>query len=153
MDSVQIGTQRYCCYVDYTSEPTPRPFYVGKGTRERIETLGRNLKHAQVALKYGLNRRVLLETDDPQEALEAEARYIREFRTWKGDPQASELACNLTSGGGSAQKTGSREGKVTMYFRVTPEVRRTIRIYMAEHDIQLDELILEALTGLGVIPE
>lgn len=45
-----------------------------------------------------------------------------------------------------------REGKVGMSFRVSPEARRAIKVYMAQHDIQLDELLLRGLILQGVLP-
>lgn len=43
-------------YIDYTLETTPRPFYVGKGTEERVQFMHRNTVHSRIVAKYGVTR-------------------------------------------------------------------------------------------------
>lgn len=69
-------------YVDLTTESMPRPFYVGKGTVERVKRQVRNAHHVNIARKYGLDRRVVFETPDEQEALDLEVDLIRELKTF-----------------------------------------------------------------------
>ena len=73
---------RFKVYVDYTTEQTPRPFYVGKGTDRRLRILERNLLHSAIVAKHGFDRRVVFETDNEQEALTLECRLITEHDTY-----------------------------------------------------------------------
>lgn len=80
-------------YVDYTKESPPRPFYVGKGNESRVANLKRNRKHTSIKNKYGIERKIVLETLNEQEAFDKEINLIKELNTQKG------IGCNMTSGG------------------------------------------------------
>lgn len=90
---------KFCVYVDYTKESLPRPFYVGKGTSSRVLLVKRNKKHAQVVEDFGIDRRVVFETDDEELSFVEEKRHIAELYTFIADENASEIACNMTKGG------------------------------------------------------
>lgn len=91
--------KKFYVYVDYTTEHEPRPFYVGKGDESRVASLKRNKKHTAIKEKYGLNRKILLETTNEHEALGKEVELISELHTFINDPQSNNLACNMTLGG------------------------------------------------------
>lgn len=128
----------YYVYVDYTTNggDDPVPYYVGKGDERRIAVLRRNKKHENVAKKYGLDRRIVLTTEDERQALDEEARLIGELHTLSTDPEATSLACNFTPGG---------EG-------VTGINRR--KIMLVDKDGQHSEFdsITSAAEFLGVVP-
>lgn len=92
----------YYVYVDYTCEQVPRPFYVGKGSLQRVCNLRRNKKHSNVSTKYGIDRRVVLQTEDEQFAFDEETRLISEHRTCALSDRAVDIACNYTFGGEGA---------------------------------------------------
>ncbi len=90
--------KKFKIYVDYTLEETPRPFYVGKGVLERVKSLTRNNLHSRISKKYGIERKVIFETDNEQEAFEIEKKLILEYKTFiHGD--ANSWGANLTQGG------------------------------------------------------
>ncbi len=80
-------------YVDWTTEETPRPFYVGKGTAKRVEELQRNQVWERIATKHGITRRVEMGTRDESFALEHERVLIAFHNTYMG------WGANLTEGG------------------------------------------------------
>jgi len=73
---------KFKVYVDYTTEEIPRPFYVGKGSQQRLQRKTRNNLHTRISLKYGYDRQVFLETDDEELAFEKERELIKEFDTF-----------------------------------------------------------------------
>ena len=75
-------TKRYAVYVDYTTEEVPRPFYVGKGNKARVNHIPRNDLHGCIALKHGHQRKVVMETDDEGLALQEEKRLVAEHKTY-----------------------------------------------------------------------
>ncbi len=88
-------------YVDYTNDG--RPFYVGKGNRERIRRKERNAHWRSIAAKHGWsidNRRVVLATLDETFAYEQEVRLIVEHRTFEGAGENC-WGANRTRGGDS----------------------------------------------------
>lgn len=85
-------------YVDFT-EDDGRPFYVGKGTMQRIKASSRNAYHDRVAKKHGMRREVALETPSEFEALNREIRLIAELHTFTGDPHWNGIGTNFTEGG------------------------------------------------------
>lgn len=87
---------RFKVYVDYTTEETPRPFYIGKGTLARLRNIHRNKLHGTIAMKYGFNRRIMFETDDEQEAFTKERELIAEHNTFV---YGGGWGANLTLGG------------------------------------------------------
>lgn len=89
---------QYKVYVDYTTEDVPRPFYVGKGKDRRIRLRDRNELHRRISEKYGLDRRVIFETDNEDEAFAKEIALIAEHKTciYAGD---DHWGANFTLGG------------------------------------------------------
>ena len=73
---------KFKVYVDYTTEEVPRPFYVGKGTDKRVMLEARNKLHTAIKTKYGVDRRIVFESDSEQEALELECQLIAEHNTY-----------------------------------------------------------------------
>lgn len=83
-------------YVDRTID-SDHVFYVGKGTRHRVELKrARNKKHGRVALKHGIIRSVVncISAKDELLALERERSLIVEHNTYM-----TEHGCNFTRGG------------------------------------------------------
>jgi hypothetical protein len=80
-------------YVDYRSDDG-EPFYVGKGTSNRVRNRRRNAKHSNVSAKHGKYRIIVHETMDEAEAFAFEMLLIRILgtRDYLG-------GCNLTDGG------------------------------------------------------
>lgn len=92
--------KKYYVYVDWTLEECPRPFYVGKGVHTRVLDEKRNIVHERIKLKYGLQRRIVFETDDEREAFDVEIKLIKEHKTYlHGD---GCWGSNLTLGGEGA---------------------------------------------------
>jgi hypothetical protein len=89
----------YYTYVDWTNEPVPRAFYVGKGNEARARGTDRNRHHANVVNKHGLTREVALVTDDEDEAFQREIELIAEHHTFIDDPSYNGIGCNYTPGG------------------------------------------------------
>jgi len=69
-------------YVDYTTELIPRPFYVGKGNRGRINKLARNDLHRNIRLKYGFHRSVVYETRCEAHAYIVEVALVKYHQTF-----------------------------------------------------------------------
>lgn len=90
-------------YVDYTAEPTPRPFYVGKGDCHRLRLMKRNAQHERVAATFGINRVVVFSTLNEAEAFEVEAQKISQLHTHVKDPLSQPVASNFTLGGNGAR--------------------------------------------------
>ena len=118
-------------YVDWTKEQIPRPFYVGKGLIHRVNVpFRRNSKHKNVAIKYGLDRRVVFESNDEKSSFDEEIRLISELHLYVGDPQHNEIACNFTVGGDGASGTiHSEQSRMNMSIAakkrgISEEVRR-----------------------------
>lgn len=84
-------------YVDWTTEPTPRPFYVGKGKWSRVQELERNEYHTNISKKYGFRREVIVETTIEQVTLDYEVELIAQLKTQHGLP--GHWGANFTSGG------------------------------------------------------
>lgn len=91
-------------------EECPRPFYVGKGNVARLGKKTRNKHHSNVAMKHGVNRVIVLSTDDENVAFGEEVRLIAEHHTFVDDPFYSDVGCNYTKGGeGSSDHIASEE--------------------------------------------
>lgn len=73
---------KFKIYVDFTTEDSPRAFYVGKGTEPRVKKRKRNKLHRVISEKYGLERKIVFETDNEQEAFEKETQLILEYNTY-----------------------------------------------------------------------
>lgn len=85
-------------YVDWTTEETPRPYYVGKGDDRRLCVKFRNRLHENIKRKYGLDRRVVFQFEHEDVALAAEQELIRSYRTYVHDTEYV-FGANLTLGG------------------------------------------------------
>ena len=88
-------------YVDKTLETNPRIFYVGKGSKRRVDQLKRNKKHSAISKRFGIQRIVVFETHDENEANKKEIDLIKEYKTLaKGYHVSDEdFGCNFTKGG------------------------------------------------------
>ena len=85
-------------YVDWTLENPSRPFYVGKGTADRVSLLQRrNPRHTAIRKAHGIRREVVLQTMDEREAMLRERELILELKT-RGDVDG-EWGANFTIGG------------------------------------------------------
>jgi len=101
---------KFKVYVDYTTEELPRPFYVGKGNSSRVSNLKRNKLHTNIANKHGIERRIILETNDESEALNREIELIAEHKTCIYDE--GSWGANFTRGGeGTSGMKHSEESK------------------------------------------
>lgn len=101
---------KFKVYVDYTTEEVPRPYYVGKGTLQRLKIQVRNKLHTSICNKYGFERRVIIETDDEQEAFAKERELILAHDTYV---YGGGWGANFTLGGegGSGMKYPDRKGE------------------------------------------
>lgn len=90
----------YHVYLDWTEEPVPRVFYVGKGTAKRVKNvINRSQLWKSCAAKYGwkLNfRQVILSTKEEEFAYEEEIRLIAEYGTYRN---VTGWGANRTRGG------------------------------------------------------
>ena len=121
----------FLVYEDWTLEPNPRCFYVGKGTHRRVRLLKRNGVHTKIANHFGINRIVVFETENEHEALSLEAQKIIEHKTYV---HANDyvFGANFTMGGdGVTGKRHSPESKARIIKALTgrscsSETRRKI---------------------------
>lgn len=68
---------RFAVYVDFTKEPISRPFYVGKGTEWRVNNnRSRNGLYKKIRKDFGVQRRIVFETNDEAEAYAKERELI-----------------------------------------------------------------------------
>jgi hypothetical protein len=86
-------------YIDWTTEQTPRPFYIGKGTQSRLQSESRNAFHDNVANKHGLKRETVFETNNEKDAYEYEIKMIAIHHTFIDDPAYNGIGTNFTTGG------------------------------------------------------
>ena len=87
--------QKFFVYVDF-KEDDGKPFYVGKGVEKRVKDLHRNQLHTNIKNKYGMVRKIVLETQSEQEALQKEIELIQELKT---HVDFDEGGANFTLGG------------------------------------------------------
>lgn len=74
-------TKTIYVYVDRRSD-NREPFYVGKGLLNRTRDFKRrNRFWLQIAAKHGVNREIVFQTENEQEAIDQEARLIFELKT------------------------------------------------------------------------
>lgn len=104
----------YYVYVDWTTEETPRPFYVGKGDKRRVKLQYRNQLHENIKGKYGYERRVIFESEDEIAAFEKERELIAEHKTYVyGENYV--FGANFTEGGeGCSGRKNSAETRELM---------------------------------------
>ena len=122
---------KFKVYVDYTKEPDPRPFYVGKGSEGRVRDFKRNDLHESIAKKYGIERRVEFETDNEQEAFEKERELINRYRTFMNH-EPGQWGANFTQGGDGtsgwqpSKETRKRIGDNQRGWKHTEESKKAI---------------------------
>lgn len=92
-----MSDKRFYVYVDWTNEEIPRPFYVGKGTGNRIKKQLRNGFHKHISKLYGCQRRIEFETEDETIAFTKEIELIAVYKTY--NRENCELGANFTRGG------------------------------------------------------
>jgi len=108
----------YYTYIDWTDEINPRPFYVGKGSSNRIRVPERNQKHKHVRKSFGFKRQIVFSSEKEIECLEKEIQLISELHTFYLDENSDkEIACNFTLGGDG-----------TSGWSPTPEQRKNISV-------------------------
>lgn len=84
-------------YVDWTLEEIPRPFYVGKGSEERVKLLHRrNPRHIAIRKAFGIRREIVFSTLDEKAALNEEVRLIAQLNT---RDETGGWGANFTEGG------------------------------------------------------
>lgn len=107
--------QIFYVYVDWTTEEVPRAFYVGKGVKRRIkDTKRRSVVWNRIRNKYGLNRIVVLATEDESYAFEIEIGLIRQHKTFMPAwYDGSGWGANLTTGGDGVS---GREGPLNHFY-------------------------------------
>lgn len=86
-------------YEDWTTEETPRCFYVGKGSLSRVNQMKRNAKHTWTSSVYGMDRRVVLATSAEQDTFTLEINLVGLRQTYYED---NSFGCNFTRGGEGA---------------------------------------------------
>lgn len=92
---------RFYVYGDWTTEPIPRCFYVGKGDGNRVRLLKRNKKHELVAKKHGCQRILIAAHVTSEAANNLEIQFITGYMTFQPrDPHG--IGCNFTRGGDGA---------------------------------------------------
>lgn len=120
---------KFKVYVDYTKEPDPRPFYVGKGSKGRVRDFKRNDLHESISKKYGIDRRVEFETDNEQEAFEKERELIARYRTFMNH-ESGQWGANFTQGGDGtsgwqpSEETRKRIGEKSRLKRDSEETKK-----------------------------
>ena len=72
----------YFVYEDWTTESTPRCFYVGKGDRGRVKILQRNNHHKNIVKSLGIERKIVFATSVERLALDVEIELIAEHKTF-----------------------------------------------------------------------
>lgn len=109
--------KKFYVYIDWTTEDVPRPFYVGKGTRQRIGLTYRNKFHSSISEKYGVERKIVLETEDENQAFDLEIKLISEHNTFVyGENYV--WGANFTTGGeGASGRIASKETRAKLGFR------------------------------------
>lgn len=74
--------QEFYVYEDWTLEPSPRCFYVGKGDASRVKTLKRNRHHTNITQKYGIRREIVFISSIERATIDREIELIAEHRTF-----------------------------------------------------------------------
>ena len=71
---------RFCVYVDYTTDGNIIPYYAGKGTHNRLNIYKRNIKHDRIMKKYGINRVILFDNLTEPDAFKKEIEVIASYK-------------------------------------------------------------------------
>lgn len=136
-------------YIDWTLEETPRPFYVGKGNEGRMRKPERNNKHLHIVRTFGWRREIVVSSDDEAQCFRREIELIAEHHTYVHDSQASDIACNFTTGGEGVagwhptEQTRKKIGLGSIRTMSDPAMRQRIsstltgRIRTAEHSANI----------------
>jgi hypothetical protein len=85
-------------YEDWTVEPFPRCFYVGKGILNRVKNLRRNKHHMNIVKAHGIDRRVVFASSVEQLTFDVEVKLIAEHKTFVYDLDYV-FGANYTRGG------------------------------------------------------
>lgn len=134
----------YYVYVDLTTEEAPRAFYVGKGTRNRVGKIQRNVYWQAVSNKFGWRREVILGTTDESYAFEIEKLKIKEYNTFElGCQDGSAWGCNLTAGG---EGPSGRSGKLSYLYGLKGEAHPRFGIPQSD---TLKQKLSESRKGIG----
>lgn len=141
----------YYTYVDYTTEIVPRPFYVGKGIKNRVENSIRNYKHSTISKKFGFNRIIEFETNIEIEAYKREIELIAELHTFVEDELATEIVCNFTKGGDGIFGVNERQIQQFDVNDVLIATYPTIASVAKNFNVT-SSVISNALSGRGVYP-
>lgn len=114
-------------YVDWTIEPQPRPFYVGKGNATRLHQPIRNPRHLDIVKQHGQQRRVCLETESESTALAEEARLMIELKTIDGLP--GNWGANVIVGGaaGPGSANGPYRKDACVHVKLPLDVHHALR--------------------------
>jgi hypothetical protein len=109
-------TKIFYVYADYTKEKEPHIFYIGKGIEARLKKLNRPTKntknklskHDAIIKKYGIERKILFQTENEKEAFNKEIELIAFYKLNMYKHPENHYACNHTDGGeGSSGKRTS----------------------------------------------
>jgi hypothetical protein len=121
-----MGLMEFFVYIDWTRESPPRPFYVGKGTRHRVQDRVRNTVHSKISAKYGMRREVVFSTSDEVEAFTREKELISSLRTRV--KLAGNWGANFSEGGVG----GSTGWKAPDVWRKAASARQMARLSTSE---------------------
>ena len=119
-------------YVDWTIGSEPRPYYVGTGDGERIEQGYRSPEHEAYARAHGRDRRVVLETDDRERALDKERELMELLRTW-------EHGFNKQASRGSSKLTAMKRHNV--HVKLDDDVHVALKKHAAAHHTTMQALL------------
>jgi hypothetical protein len=121
-------TKKFHVYVDLTTEDVPRAFYVGKGSKSRVKLLERrgNKLHANILNTYGIQRVVIYETDDEQDAFETEVEAIKTLQT-RSHRLNGHWGANHTDGGeGVVGRKHTDESRAKLFGNKNASGKRSI---------------------------
>lgn len=116
----------YYTYVDWTVEPTPRPFYVGKGTLERVQLVARrNPRHTAIRKAYGFRREVVFSSENEVDALEREKQLIIELNT---RDDHGGWGANFTEGGSGVKGRNHDEQTKRRISETTRGRKKSVKV-------------------------
>ena len=132
---------KYHVYVDWTTEDSPRPYYVGKGTGDRVENPYRGEKHEGVRRELGFDRRVVFQTDDEVKAFDKEAELIEVLRTAE-----SKIGCNVSLGHNGVKGVVRTKG---IHLKLPGDVHSGLKLYATKNRTTMQALLEEHATRLA----